>query len=246
MTDGRDHRHRAARDRAHDALVIERRQIGGRATTATDDHEIDAGADDHRHAHHDLVRRRRSLHRAVGDQDRRREPAVDGADDVVHRGAARRGHHADALREPGQRALLRLGEDALGRELHLELLAGESLGARSRRLCEIGVELHLAVALVDAEPAANAQVEPGDDLELETLRVTPPHHRREHGPAVREREVEVPGARPRGLGDLALDPDQPERVERPTGEPDDLGDPHRPRATRSSLGRALAGGHDAP
>ena len=42
VTDGADHRHRAARDRAHDALVVERGEVGHGAAAAPDDHDVDA------------------------------------------------------------------------------------------------------------------------------------------------------------------------------------------------------------
>ena len=46
------------------------------------------------------------------------------------------------------------------------------------RLREVGVELHLAVAVVDPEPAADPQALPRLDLEPQPGRVAPPHHRR--------------------------------------------------------------------
>ncbi len=94
MTDRRDHRHGTARDRPHDALVIEGGQIRHRAAAPPDDHDVDARSHDHRHPLHDLVRRRLALHRCIGDQDRRRQPTLHGANDVVYRGARFRSFRA--------------------------------------------------------------------------------------------------------------------------------------------------------
>ena len=57
----------------------------------------------------------------------------------------------------------------------LELLERERLGAEPRRLREVGVELHLAVALVDPEPAAHPQPLAGLDLELAGASASRPH-----------------------------------------------------------------------
>ena len=239
VTDRADHRHRAARDRAHDALVVERGEIGHRAAAAPDDH----------------ARRRRrarpspcpltiwfgalgALHRRVGDQDRRRQPALHRADDVVDRGAVLRRHHADPAREPRQRPLLLGREHALGRELLLELLERERLGAEPRGLREVGVELHLAVAVVDAEPAAHAQALARLDLGTACrVEVAAPHHRRQaprRDRAARSRDVRSAGLR--HLRHLALEPQQAQPVER-CGPP-----AARRRRRRSGRSRLRTGG----
>ena len=93
-------------------LVVEGPQIGHRAAAAADDDDVDVrrqaldGGDD-------LRRRLRALHRAVGDQEVHPPAPAGDAQDVVQRGAARRGGEADDARKARQRSLARGVEQPL-------------------------------------------------------------------------------------------------------------------------------------
>ena len=107
VTDSGHCRPREARHRAHERLVVERREILGRTAAARDDHNIEVA-----HLRETVERADERLDRAAALHERGREhelnswvtPCHDGLDVVPHR-ADLAGDDADASRRSRQRAL---------------------------------------------------------------------------------------------------------------------------------------------
>jgi hypothetical protein len=103
----RDHGHRRRSDGPRDALVVERLEILGAATAATDDQDIDLRATRRRRDRlRDALAGAVALHerRIDHDGDRRHAPAQ-RCQHVAQRRGLRRGHDADGSRQRRQRTL---------------------------------------------------------------------------------------------------------------------------------------------
>ena len=213
VSDGADDGHRATRHCADDALVAERQQILEAAAAAREDDDVDLrlGADRGERLG-DGHRRARALDERLGDeQPGRREPRLDGGDDVALGGGVVAGHEPDPARDARQRPLPLRREQPLGGELLLqplerrEVLAEPEALDRERPQPQLAARLEQLRPTVDVHPLAVAEVEP-QPVELPAR-----HQRREDRPVARvlEREEDaLPALLAPQLADLALDPDR--------------------------------------
>ena len=97
------------------------------------------------------------------------------------------------LGNPRQRAcFLSTAKIPSAASLALSCSSASASSTEPRRLREVGVELHLAVAVVDADPPAHAEPLARLDLEAHPHGVAAPHHGRK--PATRDRAAKSRGA----------------------------------------------------
>ena len=131
---------------------------------------------------------------------------------VAHRRAGGGGDHPDAPRQRGEGELVRGIEQAFRAEPALQRIERAPQRPGARLLHVLHDELELAALGVEAD------LRMGEHLHAVVRResqrsVVHAEHRAPHLAAlVLEREVDVPGARAREVGDLALDPDGRERL----------------------------------
>ena len=133
--------------------------------------------------------------------------AADDVEEVADDGAGGRGDDADGAGKGGQRALAFGVEEAFGLEPLLELLEGELQRAGADGLHGFGDELHLAALLVDADAAADQDVQAVFRAEAQQHGLAAEEHDGKLRVGVLEGEVDVAGGRGAEVGDLALDPD---------------------------------------
>ena len=133
--------------------------------------------------------------------------AGDDVEEVANDGAGGRGDDADGAGKGGQGALAVGVEEAFGFEALLELLEGELQRACADGLHGFGDELHLAALLVDADAAADQDVEAVFRAEAEQHGLAAEENDGELGVGVFEGEVDVAGGRGAEVGDFAFDPD---------------------------------------
>ena len=133
--------------------------------------------------------------------------AGDDVEEVADDGAGGRGDDADGAGKGGQRALAVGVEEAFGFEALLELLEGELERACADGLHGFGDELHLAALLVDADAAADQDVEAVFRAEAEKHGLAAEEDDGELGVGVLEGEVDVAGGGGAVVGDFAFDPD---------------------------------------
>ena len=154
VADGRDHRHRAAGDRARHDLLVERPEILDRSAAAPDDDDVDARRPCAiaREPAGDVERGAFALHaRRANHEVRVRVAAAQHVDDVAHGRAVERGDDADLAGQRGQRPLAAPVEQAFGREPLLQLLEGELQRAEPLGLEVLADDLILALRVVDAD-----------------------------------------------------------------------------------------------
>ena len=158
-----------------------------------------------------LRRRTRALHRDRQhfDLDQRKTPPQD-AQHVAHRRAGRRGDHAQAPHVARQRSLARSLEQALGGQPRLELLEGALQGALSGFLHAVDHQLVLATRFVDREPGADQHLHAVGRAELQPLRLRLEEGTAHLGAGVLQREIQMPGGRPRHAREFALHPNEGE------------------------------------
>ena len=208
VADRGDERDRQRERSVRDDALVERPQILARTTAARDDHGVDPeffmAALDRAERAGDFVGRAVALH-AHADHDEldRRATLARGLEHILQRGARGACDHRHATRERGQRLLALLGEIAERAEFLHELLEAQFKGADALRLDLARVELRAPLRGIVADAA-------GDDDRVALARVVGgtrgvalPHHAREHGACVLDREVPVPALG--DVGDLALD-----------------------------------------
>src|SRR5579863_4675822 len=133
--------------------------------------------------------------------------ARDDVEEVADHRAGGRGYDADGAREGGQRTLAAGVEEAFGFEFLFELFEGELQRTGSDRLHGLGNQLHLAALLVDADTAADQDVEAVFRAEAKQHGLTAEEDNRELRLGVFEREIEMAGGSGAEVGDFALDPD---------------------------------------
>src|SRR5207302_170494 len=105
-------------------------------------------------------------------------------------------------------------EQALGRELDLELLEAEREVADARRLDRLDVQLERALRLVQVDAAVDHDPQPSLGLERGTDPFVAEPDALELRPLVLEREIRMARRRDRDPADLALDPQVPELLVR--------------------------------
>ena len=133
--------------------------------------------------------------------------AGDDGEEVADDCAGGRGDDADGAGKGGQGALASGVEEAFGFEALLELLEGELEGASADGFHGFGDELHLAALLVDADAAADEDVEAVFRAEAEKHGLAAEEDDGELGVGVFEGEVDVAGGSGAVVGDFAFDPD---------------------------------------
>ena len=133
--------------------------------------------------------------------------AGDDVEEVANDGAGGRCDDADGAGKCGQRTLAGGVEEAFGLEALLELFEGELQRAGADRLHGFGDELHLAALFVDADAAADQDVEAVFGAEAQQHGLAAEEDDGELGVGVFEGEVDVAGGRGAVVGDFAFDPD---------------------------------------
>ena len=133
--------------------------------------------------------------------------AGDDVEEVADDGSGGRGDDADGAGKGGQGALARGVEEAFGLEAFFELFEGELQGACADGLHGFGDQLHLAALLVDADAAADQDVEAVLGTEAQEHGLAAEEDDGELGVGVLEGEVDVAGGGGTEVGDFALDPD---------------------------------------
>jgi hypothetical protein len=133
--------------------------------------------------------------------------ASDDREEVADDGARGRGDDADGAGKGGQRALAVGVEEALGFEALLELLEGELEGTGADWLHGFCDKLHLSALLVDADAAADEDVEAVFRAEAEEHGLAAKEDDGELGVGVLEGEVDVARGSGTVVGDFSFDPD---------------------------------------
>jgi hypothetical protein len=126
---------------------------------------------------------------------------------VADDSAGGRGDDADGAGKCRQGTLARLLEEAFGFEALLELFECELKGTCSDRLHGFSDQLHLAALLVDADAAADQDVEAVFGSEAKEHGLAAEEDDGELGVGVLEGEVDVAGRSGAVIGNLAFDPD---------------------------------------
>ncbi len=209
VTDAGDHRHATAAHGARHRLVVEGPQVFERAATARQDQHV-ALAALAGHVQHagDGRCRLRALHRHRVDEHRDGGKATcEHAEDVSERRPRGRGHDADAPRQPRNVALARLVEQALLGEALLERLEGAAQRAGARLFEKLHDQLEIAALRVKADAPVGEHLHAVLGGEVDAPVVHAEHGAAHLAAVVLEGEINVAGARPREIGDLALDPD---------------------------------------
>src|SRR5438132_14402972 len=183
----------ACRDRPCHDLLVERPQILQRASAAADEnHVVNLPPGEMADRCGDLAPGGRTLnpHR-INLQRQSVESAGDDIQDVADRGAGRTGHHRDALRQHRNGLLARRIEEPLLSQALLELLEGQLQCAEAGGLRGHGIELQLALLVVDREPAAHDQLQAVLDSEAQESRVAGKEHHAHLRTAILDRKIEM-------------------------------------------------------
>ena len=117
--------------------------------------------------------------------------AAQDAHDIAHGGAARRGDQADAVGEHGQRLFALGSKESFGFEAFLQLLEGELQRAEAYRLDILDVDLVFAACFIDADRAANGDVQAVLGAELDAALLLFEENAADLGAVVLEREVDM-------------------------------------------------------
>src|SRR2546430_8633259 len=131
--------------------------------------------------------------------------ARENADDVAHRGAARRGDDADAAGEERQGLLARSVEQALSVEACFQLLEGKLQRAAPNGLEIVHVNLIFAAGFVDAYGAAHGHQQAVFGAELDAALLLLEIHAADLSAVVFQGEVDVAGLGLAAVGDFPLD-----------------------------------------
>ena len=213
VPDGRDDRHRAGGDGAHEPLVRERQQVleadpPPRASTITSTPRSQRSAIA---AAISAAARAPWTYVSATSDVRRREAGRDRRQHVALRGGVVAGHEPDEARDPRQRPLPLGREQPLGGELLLQPLERREVRAEPEALDRERAQVEVAALLVQLRPPVDvhalavAQVEP-QPVEL------PARHLHREARAVlgilQREEDRRPALLPPQLGDLALDPER--------------------------------------
>src|SRR6185437_5062530 len=156
-----DYRHSRSGNRASDNLFVEGPKVFERAAAAGENHHVGGfRAIEIAQARDDLAGRSFALHFYRIELDVNiREAALEDAENISNRGARRRTHDADAARQDGQRLFARVVEEAFFLQLLFELFEGELQRPEANRLDVRDINLVFAAHFVDAERAANGDVQ---------------------------------------------------------------------------------------
>ena len=149
------------------------------------------------------------LHRQHLDLHQRKAPR-EHAQHVAHRGARGRGQHREAAHEGGQGALALGLEQAFGGQLLFQFFERAAQRAFAGFLQRIQDQLVVAARLVQREAAAREHAQAFARDEVQPLALRLEQGAAHLGARILQREVEVPGARPREVAQFALDPHQRE------------------------------------
>src|ERR1051325_1648658 len=207
VPDAGDGRNRARGDRSGHDLLVERPEVLERASAAADQHDVvQVPVRQMAQRRGDLARRVRALHaHRVDLQMQPFEAAADDVENVADGRALRAGDDGDARRQHRD-GLLALGiEEPLLGQAALQLLEGELERAQPGGLGGDGIELELALLLVDRQAPAHDQLQSVLDAEAEEARRGREHHHAHRCPRVLDREVEMPRRRARVVRHLAFD-----------------------------------------
>src|ERR1700737_779620 len=151
----------ACSDRPRHDLLVKRPQILQRTSAAADEnHVVNLPPGEMADRCSDLAPGGRTLNpHWINLQRQTIEPAGDDIQDVADRGAGRAGHHRDALRQHRNGLLARRIEEPLLSQALLQLLEGELQRAEAGRFRGYGIELQLALLVVNRQPAAHDQLQ---------------------------------------------------------------------------------------
>ena len=121
------------------------------------------------------------------------EAASEDVEDVADGGAGRAGDDGDALRQHRDRLLARGIEEAFIGELLFELLERQLQRAEAGRLDGDGVELELALLLVERQASADDELQSVLDAEAEEARVRGEEHDAHLRARILDRKINVSG-----------------------------------------------------
>jgi len=219
VADGGDDGEFAGGNRTGDALAVEGSEIFKRTAAAGEDDKVDQGRAveggvvevgivQEIDGGFDFGRGLLALDRD-GDQEHAEAgvAASDNVEEVANDGPCRGGDYADGAWKCGEWALAGGVEEALGFEALLELLEGELKRAGADGLHGFRDELKLAALFVDADAAADDNVEAVLRAKAEEHGLAAKENDGQLSVSVFEREVEMAGGSGAVVGDFAFDPD---------------------------------------
>ena len=217
MPHGRDHRDRAAGDRAHHRFLVEGPEILDRSAAARDDDEIGAR---HRpirrhgvksaHGGGHLIGRALALHQHRPDDDAGGTAILQPVEDIADHGAGGRGDDADHARQERQRLLAIAIEQPFGRERPAPLVKELHQRALPGQLHPFDDDLIFGTARIGGEPAGGHHLDPVLRPEGEAAGGALPDHAVDHGLVVLQRQIAMAGGDPLEAGNLAAHADMAE------------------------------------
>ena len=195
-------------NRARHDLLVESPQIFERTAAARHDHHVrEFRAIEIPQSRHDfpggafaLHLHGIKLHVHVG------EAPLQHAQNVANRRAGGRRDHADASRQHRQRLLARLVEESFVLKFFLQLLEGELQRAQAHGLDVADVNLIFAARFVDAERAADGDVQAVLGAEFQQPRLIAETDAANLRSCVLQSEIEMAGLRRVVIRDFAFDP----------------------------------------
>ncbi len=204
-----DHRHSGSGNRAGDSFLVECPEVFERAAAAGEDHHVgEFGAIEIAQARDDFAGRSFALHFYGIELDVNiREAALEDAENISNRRSGGRSDDADAARQHRQRLFARFVEEAFFLQLFFELLEGELERAESDRLNVRDVNLVFAAHFVDAERAANGDVQAVFGAELQSAGLVAEADAANLRARIFQSEVEMSRLRGAVIRDFAFDPD---------------------------------------
>jgi hypothetical protein len=214
MTDGGDHGEPAGGNGTSNALAVEGGKVFEGAASAGEDNEVDwrgtveGGVIELVDRGFDFGGGLVALDR---DWDKENAQAGvtagDDVEEVANDGAGGGSDDADGARKCRERALTGGVEEAFGLKAFFELLEGELKGAGADGLHGFSDELELSALLVDADAAADEDVEAIFGAKAEEDGLATEENDGQLGVSVFEREVEMSGRGRAVVGDFAFNPD---------------------------------------
>ena len=193
-------------NRAGHRLFVESPQIFERASAAGQNQHVDSfDAVEIPQGLHDFHRRAGALHLYRKQADLGvGESALQHAQDVANGGAGRRGDHADAAGQNGQRFFAGRSEKAFFEQAFFELLEGELQRAEADRIDMGDVNLIFAARVVDAERTADGDVQTVFRFAFDSTHLIAEADAADLGARVFQGEVIMSRLRSAAVGDFAF------------------------------------------
>src|ERR1700728_78873 len=161
VSDSSDHRNFGSDNRANEYFLVKGPQIFERASAArNNDHFHGFHTIEITQSRHNFARRKITLdlhgiqhHMRIG------KPSLQDTQNIENGGSGRRGDHADATREQGQRLFSTFVKQALVGEALFQLFESDLQSASAHRLDVADVNLVLTARFIDAERASHGDAQ---------------------------------------------------------------------------------------